>query len=254
MILLLKKDLVYKRDSCAVLPNNNNNQDSSPNPSAQIYVNLNSNCGTEKQATKTCTVDVFSSQMPCPVDGNTVSRASINGATDCSSQRSSPLGMEGVCLNPKGKHFAETVVSLNNNHSNFSYPCDLKGAGQNNCSLKYDAKVEACEPIIDGQNFIHNGEHREASKFPNKSIESLRTDRDFCSSHDKSMTRSFNTADRIFDIQHKYPSNKVLGFVEDESTNRGTQDTKIDRDSCSDGKKYAPPVEGSRSSDDGKLE
>lgn len=249
-----KKDLVYKRDSCAVLPNNNNNQDSSPNPSAQIYVNLNSNCDTEKQATKTCTVDVFSSQMPCPVDGNTVSRASINGATDCSSQRSSPLGMEGVCLNPKGKHFAETVASLNNNHSNFSYPSDLKGAGQNNCSLKYDAKVEACEPIIDGQNFIHNGEHREASKFPNKSIESFRTDRDFCSSHDKSMTRSFNTADRSFDIQHKYPSNKVLGFVEDESTNRGTQDTKIDRDSCSDGKKYAPPVEGARSSDNGKLE
>lgn len=245
--LFAKKNLLYKRDSCAVLRNNSDNQDLSPNLSAQGSVNLNSNCDTEKQAAKTCILDGFSSQMPCPVDGNTVSRASINGATDCSSQRSSPLCMEGVCFNPEGKHFTETVASLNNSHSKFSYPCDLKGVRQNNFSSKYDVKVEACEPIIDGQNFIHDGEHREASKFPNKLIENLRTDRDSRSSHDKGMPRSFDASDRNSENQHKYPSNKVLGYVEDESIDRSTQDTKIDRDSCPHGEKCA-------SSDIRKLE
>lgn len=252
--MFAKKDLPYKRDSCSILRNNGNNQDLSPNLNAQDSVRLNSNCDTENQSAKTCILDGLSSQMSCPVDGNTASRASMNTAIDCSSQRSSPLCMAGVCLNLDGKHFAETVASSNNNHSKFSYPCDLKGARQNNFSSKHDVKVEACGPIIDGQNFIHNGEHREISKFSNKSIESLRTDRDSHSSHDKGMPRSFDAAGRNLEIQQKYPSNKALGYVEDESTDRGTQDTKIDRDSCPDGEKYAPPVEGGRSSDIGKLE
>ena len=247
--MFAKKDLPYKRDSCSILRNNGNNQDLSPNLSAQGSVHLNSNCDTESQSAKTCNLDGLSTQMSCPVDGNTVIHASMNGATDYSSQRSSPLCMDGVCLNPEGKHSAEMVASLNSNHSKSSYPCDLKGARKNNFSSKYDVKVEACGPIIDGQNFIHNGEHREISKFPIKSIESLRTDRDSRSSHDKGMPRSFDAAGRNLELQHKCPSNKVPGYVEDKSTDRSTQDTKLDRDSCPDGENYAPPVEGRQSSD-----
>lgn len=252
--MIAKKDLPYKRDSCSILRNNGNNQDLSPNLSAQGSFHLNSNCDTENQSAKTCILDGLSTQMSCPVDGNTVSHASMNGATDYSSQRSSPLCMDGVCLNPEGKHSAEMVASLNSNHSKSSYPCELKGARKNNFSSKYDVKVEACGPIIDGQNFIHNGEHREISKFPIKSIESLRTDRDSRSSHDKGMPRSFDAAGRNFELQHKCPSNKVPGYVEDKNTDRSTQDTKLDRDSCPDGENCAPPVEGGRSSDIGKLE
>jgi len=152
--MFAKKDLPYKRDSCSILRNNGNNQDLSPNLSAQGSVHLNSNCDTESQSAKTCNLDGLSTQMSCPVDGNTVSHASMNGATDYSSQRSSPLCMDGVCLNPEGKHSAEMVASLNSNHSKSSYPCDLKGGRKNNFSSKYDVKVEACGPIIDGQNFI----------------------------------------------------------------------------------------------------